>query len=423
MWLKRLKKKQKSEVRNDENIKTLIIKKTKKPISSILLLVFGLVFGFSINYFIGFDQNNQKNHQKGQSVFQNNLIIEDKKESYPLFSAAWDEIQRNFIHINDINIKKIDLAITKKMIENLNCQFSRLNITPYPQAFIREIGIGIEKRNEEIIVTLVEKEGPVYKKININDRLINIDNKDIRGLTFLEIAKKLKGKHNTRIILTFFIDDIQKTKKIEIIRREIVDLPPLPQAPTHIPPTVEWRLKNNNIAYIQIQRFKDGLYFDFKIIIDEILASPAQKIILDLRDNSGGELGIVKRISENFMKKGQIILIEKKIGTEVKHKSTTTGDLSDLEVVVLVNKNSASGSEILAAALKENRDAILVGEKTFGKASVQKIFHLKDNYNLVLTTNIWLTPKGNYINKNGIIPDYEILDSNEQLEKAIRLSK
>ncbi len=389
------------------------INNSYKKISFLLtILFFVLILFFLINYYINY--NNNYNY-----IIKNNIITEDKKNDYPLFSLAWQEVQRHFIYINKINKEEIDLAITKKMIEKLNCPNTRLSIAHYPQAFIREIGIGIEKRKEYVKIISVEKKGPADGKVIIGDKLKYINNKNIKDLSIQKIAKKLKGKIKIEIKITILRNEI--LKEINIIKREIIDLPPLPANDIPPPPTVKWKLKEGNIAYIQIFRFGGSLYFDFKQVVNEILNSPTQKIILDLRNNPGGELGIVKRISEHFLRQGDIILIEKKIDKKIEHISKKTGQLVDFEIIVLINNNSISGAEIMTATLRDNKNSILIGEKSFGKASIQRVFHLKERYSIILTTNTWLTPAGEFINQKGIVPDYKIIDPAAQLNKAFEL--
>ena len=383
----------------------------KKIVELFLLILITFGAGVFIGNYLDKDYQPQKDYAERK--------IEEK--NYPLFSLAWNKIKENFVYYDNIDKESIDLAITEAMIRALGCPFSRLQIAPYSQIFVREVGLGIEKREEkEIIISMVEESSPSKNKIIVEDKLVYINNQNIQGLSLSDIANKLRGDAGTSVKISILRGDDKELKTFNIFRREIIDLPPIVLPGIDLP-TVEWELKDNKIAYIQIFRFSDDLYFDFQQVVSEVINSPAKKIILDLRNNFGGDMGIVKRVSEYFLKYGDIILIEKKREEHIEHKSNRTGELSGMEIVVLINSNTASGGEIMAGALRDSAGALLVGEKTWGKASVQRVFHLKERYSIVLTTNTWLTPKGDFIAQKGIIPDYEIIDADNQLSKALNL--
>lgn len=424
-------------------------KKNKRSKNLFLLSIFFLISSL-LFVFIDQPKNNYKEEDVPNAIvldfiekFAKDLEVEEI--DWSLFLLAWNKVQRNFIYFDKIDKDKMNNAITKR-IENfiydlphdkidqekinieaieamigelrLICPLSRLQIAPYPQRSIREIGIIIQKREETIEVIGVEIGGPAEDKIMINDELKYIDDKSIENLTLWEVTEKLWGKAGTKVKLSILRAGYADLKTFELIRREIRVLPPLPAL---VPPTIKWELKNDNIAYIQIFQFIGELYFDFRQVVSEILKSPAEKIILDLRNNPGSDLGIVKRVSEGFLRQDDIILIEKKRDEKREYTSQRSGDLSKKEIIVLINKGSASGAEIMAATLRDNRAAILIGEKTHGKASVQRTFHLEGKYSIIFTTNTWLTPRGKLIDIVGIIPDYEIVDADQQLNKALEL--
>ena len=386
--------------------------KCKKIVELFLLILITFGAGVFIGDYLDKDYQPQKDYAERE--------IEEK--NHPLFSLAWSKIEENFVYYDNIDKEGIDLAITEAMIRALGCPFSRLQIAPYPQIFVREVGLGIEKREEkEIIISMVEESSPSKNKIIVKDKLVYINNQNIQGLSLSDIANKLRGDAGTSVKISILRGDDKELKTFNIFRREIIYLPPIVLPGIDLP-TVKWELKDNKIAYIQIFRFSDGLYFDFQRVVSEVINSPAKKIILDLRNNSGGDMGIVKRVSEYFLKYGDIILIEKKEREgRIEHKSNRTGELLGMEIVVLINSNTASGGEIMAGALRDSAGASLVGEKTWGKASVQRVFHLKERYSIVLTTNTWLTPKGDFIAQKGITPDYEIIGADNQLSKALNL--
>ena len=169
-------------------------------------------------------------------------------------------------------------------------------------------------------------------------------------------------------------------------------------------------------------------------MISEILQSPAKKILLDLRDNPGGYLEVSQDIASWFLKSGQIVTIEDfgKGKEQKQYKANGNSSFSDYPMVILINKGSASASEILAGALKDNRNIKLIGEKSFGKGSVQEVVNLGDGLSfLKITIAKWMTPKGNSISEVGLTPDLKIEISDDdfnknkdpQLDKALEIIK
>jgi len=194
---------------------------------------------------------------------------------------------------------------------------------------------------------------------------------------------------------------------------------------------LEWEIKNENIALIKIYQFNGILNSEFRKIVPEILNSKANKIILDLRNNPGGYLETAQDMAGWFLEKGTVVLLEDEgEGKEQKvYKSKGPAAFSSFPVVVLINNGSASASEILAGALRDQKGVQLVGETSFGKGSVQKPITLSDGSFLKVTIARWLTPSGHCIDEMGLEPDVIVempedeTENDPQLEKAIEILK
>ena len=223
--------------------------------------------------------------------------------------------------------------------------------------------------------------------------------------------------------LTIFRDGWEDVKDFKIVR-DVIEIPSL-----------KWEIKRPasgypDIAYIKLYQFSEAAKFAFNKAALEILSSPAKKIILDLRNNPGGYLEVSQDIAGWFLEKGQIVTIEDFGGKEPsqEYKANGPSDLLSYPMVVLINQGSASASEILAGSLRDNRSIKLIGEKSFGKGSVQELADLREG-SLKITVARWLTPKGDLINKEGLTPDIEIKmteedyneDKDHQLDKAIEI--
>jgi len=240
-------------------------------------------------------------------------------------------------------------------------------------------------------------------------------------LTIDEAVNLIRGEKGTEVILTIYRQDWENTREIKIIRG-IIEIPSL-----------KWEIKDDNIAYLQLYQFSEKANFDFREAAIEILASPCKKIILDLRNNPGGYLEVAQNIAGWFLEKEKIVVIEDFGGKQEQqiYKANGTASLAEYPIVILINQGSASASEILAGALRDNRDILLVGEKSFGKGSVQELKMLKGDSSLKVTIAKWLTPKGESITDKGLEPDVEVEITEEdyteerdpQLDKAIEIIK
>jgi len=190
---------------------------------------------------------------------------------------------------------------------------------------------------------------------------------------------------------------------------------------------MDWSLKNGDTAYIQIYQFDETLSSDFQAVALEILQSPAKKIILDLRDDPGGYLETAQDIAGWFLQSGQTVTIEDFGNSKPQqtYKAEGNGALANYPTVVLINQGSASASEILAGALRDNRNIQLIGNKSFGKGSVQEVINLRGGSFLKITIAHWLTPKGSSISEVGLTPDInvDITDSDIQAQKDPQLDK
>jgi carboxyl-terminal processing protease len=220
--------------------------------------------------------------------------------------------------------------------------------------------------------------------------------------------------------LTVFRDGWDSPKEIEIIRAFIEV------------PSLRWKIIEGDIAYLKLSQFSGKASSDFRKAAVEILNSNAKKLILDLRDNPGGFLEVAQDIGGWFLERGQIVVVEDSGKGERKElKSKGPSQLLPYKTVVLINEGSASASEILAGALRDNRGIMLIGKKSFGKGSVQTVEKLRDGSSLKVTIAKWVTPKGVVLTDQGLEPDVKVEMTEDdfdkgkdpQLDKAIEVIK
>ena len=290
----------------------------------------------------------------------------------------------------------------------------------YDTAMGNYVGIGIYMivNYEEGTITVVEPmEGSPAEKAGLlaGDIITKVEGEEITPENVNEMSNKIKGEEGTKVKLE--IKRKEEIKEVEVERKKI--------EVSHI----DSRMLEDNIAYIKISDFDGGTAKEFKENYETLKGQGAKSLIIDLRDNGGGVVDEAIDILEMICDKDSTLLIETdKDGNETVTKSEKNPTI-DVPIKVLVNENTASASEILAGALKDNNKATIIGTKTYGKGVIQTLMRLSDGSGLKVTTAEYCTPNRNKINKIGIEPDIvvelpenvkELTDENDsQLQKAI----
>jgi len=387
-----------------------------------ILVSLGLVFG--LGYYYGREEFKISLWQS----FTKNTQIQNKTEyknlDFSLFWEVWQRLEEKFINRQNLDPQKMIYGAISGMVKSLKDPYTQFMDPEESKMFLEDVsgsfeGIGAEigKRLDQLQI-IAPLEGTPAKKAGLRsgDKILKIDDTISSDLTVDEAVKLIRGPKGTKVTLTILRDN--EPQKIEIIR-EIIKVP-----------TLKFELKNK-IAYIKIYSFNGNLNSDFKKTASEILKSGAKKIVLDLRDNPGGYLNAAEEIAGWFLKKNDLILIEDYGKNEAKkeHRNEMNGEFADFPIVVLINQGSASASEILAGALHDIRSIKLIGEKSFGKGSVQELENLEDGSSIKITVARWLTPSGKSIMDEGLEPDIKIemtledyeKDRDPQLDKAMEI--
>ena len=337
-----------------------------------------------------------------------------------IYRTAWETINEKFYFKSKIHLEKWKDKFENK-IEDLddahNCisKLVKELDDPYTKFLSKEefkeeqniihstlTGIGVKLSNQKPFVLDVLAESPAKKEgIIPNDLILAIDDKSTISLSGSETANLIRGP-----IGSYLTIKLKRGKEIltKNIRREQLKFK-----------AVSSQLLDNNIVLIKVDSFipEDTS----KLFKDEILKfMSADGIIIDLRNNSGGLLKNAIEIADMFLTEGKIVSTVNL--TKTVNEFANSNQSCNSNIAILVNKNTASASEILTSALKENKRATVIGERTFGKGLVQEIIKLPDDSALHVTIASYLTPNGNNINKKGIIPDLVINDKEKQLEKA-----
>jgi len=342
---------------------------------------------------------------------------------FSLFWDAYSKLQQNFIDPSKITDQKIVYGAIEGMTKSLGDPYTDFFDPEQAKMFQQDLdgsfeGIGVEVGIKKDLLTVIAplKGTPGQQAgLKSGDIIAKINGQDATNMTSDEAVNLIRGPKGTVVTLTILRDGWSNTKDIKITRDTIKV------------PSVEWELKDGDVAYVQIFQFDDTLPSDFKKIALSILQSPAKRIVLDLRDNPGGYLEAAQEVAGWFLKSDQTVTVEDfgKGKPQQKYAVIGNADLSNYPIVVLINQGSASASEILSGALRDNRNVQLIGTKSFGKGCVQQMISLRGGSFLKITIANWLTPKGNSISDVGLTPDVKvgITDQDIQQKKDPQLDK
>ncbi len=373
-----------------------------------------LTIGFASGFWIG----------KSQIVYP---VLPPGDVDFSLFWQAWNTIKEKYGDREDLDTDEMIYGAISGMVESLNDPYTVFFSPEEAKEFLEDVkgvfeGVGMEiaVKGEQLQVVAPLEGTPAYKAgLRPGDRIMKVDGKPTADITVDEAISLIRGAKGTEVVLSIYREDWGEERDVRIVRG-VIDIPSL-----------KLEIREDDIAYLRLYHFSEKALYDFREAAIEILGSPAQKIILDLRGNPGGYLPVAQGIAGWFLENGQIVTIEDFGEGKERQELLAEGNakLAAYPVVVLINQGSASGSEILAGALRDDRGAQLIGETSFGKGSVQELASLGDGFSIKITIAKWLTPKGDSITNKGLEPDIAVEmtqeDYNEgkdpQLDKAIEI--
>lgn len=350
---------------------------------------------------------------------------------FKLFWDTWDLLNREYIDKKALESDKLFYGAISGMVASVGDPYTFF-LPPEAQKSSKEelngsfegVGIQLGFNKDKRLVVIAPLSGTPAQRSGIKpqDLILKIDEEDTSGMTLPEAVKLIRGPKGTSITLTIQRDEEEELKEVVLIRDTI------------IVKSVEVSFKNTKgaklIAVLKLSRFGERTKEEWGMAVSEVSSSDSQGIILDLRNNPGGFLEGAVFIASEFLDGGNVVLQENAQGEKVAFKVERAGKLTKVPMVVLINKGSASASEIVAGALQDRDRAKLVGEKSFGKGTIQQAQDLANNTGIHITVAKWLTPKGRWVNEiDGLEPDITIKADKEdptkdlQLDKAIELLK
>jgi carboxyl-terminal processing protease len=387
-----------------------------------LLLVFVVLF--SAGYFTG----------RSGYIYENSEIRINKgpakSADYNLLWEALDILNSKYVDKGNLDQKQLLYGAVAGLMQATGDPYTVFFDPEQAKEFNDQLkgsfdGIGAEvgMQDEQIVIVAPLPNTPAQRAgLLPKDAILSIDGASTIGMSVDEAVSRIRGKKGTEVVLLVGRKSSREPIEIQIIRDKIEVK------------SIKFETKeidSRKIGVVIVSRFGDDTFGLFNEVVKVMLAGNYSGMVLDLRNNPGGYLETAVEMASMWVNMDTVVLNEKNyLGENKEYKSEGLPLLKDFKTVVLVNGGSASASEILAGALQDYKIAQLVGEKTFGKGSVQELIKMREDSELKVTVAKWYTPLGRSIDKDGLMPDVEIvppeqdvsdLEKDAQLDKALEI--
>ncbi len=375
-------------------------------IAALLAAVFviGAYFGYT----------NRPVVEKITSLFNKEPVASVQVDFSP-FWTAWNDIESKYVGRNNLDRQKMVWGAIDGMVKSLDDPYTVFFPPKEAELFESSVkgqfsGVGFEIGIRDKVLTVITplKDTPAYRAgIKAGDKILKINGTSTAEMAVDEAIFMIRGEKGTPVTLTIAREGEKTPRDFEIIR-DTINIP-----------IVDTEKKPGGIFIIRLYNFSENSPEAFRNALREMMESGNSKLILDLRGNAGGYLEASVDIASWFLPSGKVVAIED-FGNSDKtdYRSRGYDIFKNLPFVVLVNQGSASAAEILAGALQDYKLATLVGEKTFGKGSVQELLPVTDNTSVKVTIARWLTPNGRSISEKGLTPDVEVKITDKDIESG-----
>lgn len=411
--------KKKEKITEDENIDTTkeIVTIKKEGFSypeMVIIMIIAILFGFLIGNVVSFTKKETTNSS----------VPSELKE----FVDTYNDIVNNYY--DKVNKEELIDAGIKGMINYLDDPYatyfdgtSSTNFNQTLEGNYEGVGIEVTLDNSKVKITKVFADTPAKKAgIKVGDYITKVNGESVEGKSLSDVVSLIKNAKNKEVEITITRDNQEKAIKVT---RTTVDMP--------YTSSKVYEENGKKIGYLKIEMFSNNITKQVKKELESLKKKNIDKLVIDVRDNPGGYLTQVTEILSLFMTKKDVIYQLQTKNNKEKVYSTSSKATYSYPVVVLINENSASASEILASAFKETYNAEIVGVNSYGKGTVQKTGDLNNGDTIKYTVQKWLTPKGKWINEKGVTPTKEVKlelkenetlteDNDNQLKAAIELA-
>ncbi|HPN30292.1 MAG TPA: S41 family peptidase [bacterium] len=348
-----------------------------------------------------------------------------EEEYIEMLNETISQIKNNFVDTEKISLEKLYFGAIEGALKSLDDPYSRfLPPEKYDDLKMKTtskfggLGIVISKRDKDLTVVSPILGTPAFKLgIKPGDIIIEIENESTENLSLQEAVERMRGEPGTKVSITVSRSEFKQPKKFTIIR-DVIKIE-----------TVQSKMLNDEIGYIRLLEFSEPSHKEILKALAELKALGMKKLIFDLRNNPGGLLDSAYDISNLFLDRGLVVYTRGRHSHQNKNYYAKPDyyDIKEIPLIVLANGGSASGSEIVIGAIKDNKRGLIVGEKTFGKGLVQSVFPFRKltntNSGVAITTAKYYTPSGVCIQDTGIFPDIEIKPKKSTEEEAENLIK
>ncbi len=331
---------------------------------------------------------------------------EEREEAYRnigLFTRALEQIRGSYVDADKVSYDDLIEGAIRGMMATLDEHSHYLDVDAYQdmqddtRGQFGGLGIVITMKDDALTIVSPMEDTPGFRAgLQSDDRILEIDGETTEGITLAESVKKLRGEPGTEVRLKYLRPRTQDVQEVTIERADI-----------SVASVKDARMLEDGIGYLRVTQFNEPTADALQEKLDELSGQGMRALVLDLRNNPGGLLRSAIEVSQKFLPSRKVIVTTRgrTFGDDQVYRAGGRDRLVDLPMVVLVNGGSASASEIVAGALQDHRRAVLVGEQTFGKGSVQSVMQLEDDSALRLTTARYFTPADRMIHEQGIEPD------------------
>jgi len=399
------------------------IKLNLRQIRLIIIILALVILSGGIGYWLG-GQGMVLNWRGPTRVTLDRSTPAEKDLDFSLFWVTWDKLSAAYLDKSALDPQQMVYGAIQGMVASLGDPYT-VFLPPDDNKEAKEdlngafegVGIQLGYLEEQLSVMAPLSGMPAEKAgVRAGDLILKIDGQETTGMTLPEAVNLIRGPKDTSVKLTLVHQDAKESYEVTIVRTTI------------IVSSVELVFPQEEIAQIKLTRFGDRTSEEWEQVVNQVLThQPTVKgIILDLRNNPGGYLSGSVFIASEFLPSGVVVKQENASGAVESYSIDRKGLLLHQTLVVLVNQGSASASEIVAGALQESHRAEIVGEKTFGKGTIQEAEDLPGGSGLHVTTARWLLPSGKSLDKEGLMPDNQVIDdpnteTDEPLQEAIKI--
>ncbi|MDH7476173.1 MAG: S41 family peptidase [Microgenomates group bacterium] len=383
-----------------------------KKLTDILVWLAIAVFLFSAGFKLGESKNRLNQNQPGSFKTTNLLQENSRNLDFNLFWQAWETLEKKYVDESKLNPQKMYYGAIKGMVAALEDPYTFF-LTPEEnkqtkadlEGKFEGIGAQLGLKDNRVVIIAPLKNSPAEKAgVKAGDFINKVDGQSTKNWSLSTAVSKIRGPKGSKVKLT--LERNEKNFEVEIVR-EVIKIDSVELSYETKP---DCQTACEKIAVLKINQFGDTTNDEWDMKVEEILnrwqSHTIKGLILDLRDNPGGYLESSVYIASEFLPRNRLVVKqESTVENPREYRVERNGRLIDIPLVVLVNKGSASAAEILAGALRDYRRATLVGEKTFGKGSVQEALDLAGGAGIHVTVAKWILPKGDWINSQGITPE------------------